>query len=412
MPTKCSKARKLVRDNKAIGKWNKLGQYYIQLTFEPSGRETQPCAVGLDPGKKYSGIGVQSSKVTLFTAHLILPFETVKKRMEQRAMMRRNRRGRRINRKLPFELRAHRQKRFDNRRNKKVAPSIRANRQLEIRVISELCRVYPVSSIVFEYVKADVDLTSGRKKARSGTRENIISSEEPFYSSKVINEANKLSEKGFLTRNKNFCRGFSAVMVGQKWAIEQLSKLATVTTKFGWQTSNLRKHLRLKKQKHSKGDTVPATHAVDGITLASFQFIDYLPFENSIGRGHCWQGNVTISEAPFIVIRRPPISRRQLHLMIPTKGGKRRKYGGTTTPFNIRKGDLVKYKDKLGFCSGYTGKNISVSDFNWKRLGRYAASKVTLIARSTNLICALEIGGAIGPYDQADAMVAVPFRDL
>ena len=77
MPTKCSKARKLVRDSNAIGKWSKLGQYYIQLTLEPLGTETQPIVGGCDPGKKYSGIGVQSSKVTLFTAHLILPFETV-----------------------------------------------------------------------------------------------------------------------------------------------------------------------------------------------------------------------------------------------------------------------------------------------------------------------------------------------
>ncbi len=374
MPTKCSKARKLVRDNKAIGKWNKLGQYYIQLTFEPRARETQPIAIGLDPGKKYSGIGVQSNKVTLFTAHLVLPFETVKKRMEQRAMMRRSRRSRRLNRKLPFSMRSHRQKRFNNRKNKKVAPSIRSNRQLEIRVISELCKVYPISSIVFEYVKADVDLTSRRKKACSG-------------------------------------RGFSAVMVGQKWVIEQLSKLAPLVTKFGWQTSNLRKHLQLEKQKYSKGDAVPATHAVDGVTLASFQFIDYKPFENSIGRGYCWQGSVTITNAPFAVIRRPPISRRQLHLMIPSIGGSRRKYGGTITPFSIRKGDIVKYKNKLGFCSGYTGKNISVSGFNWKRLGRYAASKVILIARSTNLICQPIIGGAKFPYDQASAMVAVPFRD-
>ncbi|MDJ0903373.1 MAG: RRXRR domain-containing protein [Xenococcus sp. MO_188.B8] len=355
MPTKCSKARKLIRDGKAIGKWNKLGQYYIQLTFEPSGRETQPIAAGLDPG-----IGIQSSKVTLFTAHLILPFETVKKRMEQRRIMRRSRRGRRINRKLPFELRSHHQCRFSNRRNKKVAPSIRANRQLEIRVISELCKVYPISSIIYEYVKADVDLTSGRKKARSG-------------------------------------KGFSAVMVGQKWAIQQLSKLAPVATKVGWQTSNLRKHLGLEKQKHSKGDAIAATHGVDGVALAASQFIDYLPFENSEGRGHCWKGAVTITDAIFTVIRRPPISRRQLHLMIPAKGGVRRKYGGTTTPFNIRKGDIVKYKDQLGFCSGYTGKSISVSDFNWKRLGRFAANKVILITRSTNLICQPIIGGAEFP---------------
>lgn len=110
MPTKPSRARKWVREAKAIGKWNKLGQYYIQLTCEPSGESTQPIAVGIDPGKNYAGVGVQSSKITLFAAHLILPFETVKKRMEQRRMMRRSRRSRRINCQLPFKLRAHRQK--------------------------------------------------------------------------------------------------------------------------------------------------------------------------------------------------------------------------------------------------------------------------------------------------------------
>lgn len=110
--------------------------------------------------------------------------------------------------------------------------------------------------------------------------------------------------------------------------------------------------------------------------------------------GHCWQGKVDITNAPFFVIRRPPVSRRQLHLMVSSKGGIRRKYGGTTTPFGIRKGDLVQYKDRLEFCSGYTGKTISFSDFDWKRLGRFTASKVKLIARSTNLICKNIIGGA------------------
>ena len=361
MPTKASRARKLIRDGKAVGKWNKLGMYYIQLIFEPSGRETQPIAVGLDPGKKYAGIGVQSKNYTLWTAHLFLPFETVKKRMEQRRMMRRSRRGRRINRKLPFKLRPHRQKRFSNRRSKKVPPSIRANKQLEIKVLSELCKVYPISRVVFEYVKADVNLTSGRKNAHSG-------------------------------------KGFSPVMVGQTWAIEQLSKLAPVVKKFGWQTSNLRKYLGLEKQKHSKGDAIAATHAVDGVALAASPFVDYLPFENSSGHGHCWQGEVTITDAPFFVIRRPPRSRRQLHLMVFSKGGNRRKYGGTTTRHGFRKGDYVLAERKgiqyQGWVSGATKTQVSVSDINWKRIAQFSKSKVQLLQRSTGLICKPLIGGS------------------
>lgn len=103
--------------------------------------------------------------------------------------------------------------------------------------------------------------------------------------------------------------------------MEQLSKIAPVVTKFGWETSNLRKHLRLPKQKYSKGNAVPSTHATESLSLACSQFIKYQPFENSGGRGHTWKGSVQITDALFWVIRRPPISRRQLHLMLSAKGG-------------------------------------------------------------------------------------------
>ena len=235
-----------------------------------------------------------------------------------------------------------------HRRANKLAPSIKANRLLEIRVITELAKIYPIASIVYEYVKA---------KTLPGC-------------------------------------SFSPVQVGQKWAIKQLNKIAPVITKFGWQTSNLRKHLGLPKQKLNKKEGVPATHAVDGLVLAATQFIDYLPFENSQGHGHCWQGQVEATNAPFFVIRRPPVSRRQLHLMHKSKGGKRRKYGGTTTRHNVRKGDYVeaekagvKYE---GWCSGDTAKQISVSNAVWKRIGQFTASKVRLLRRSTGLICTQE----------------------
>ncbi len=168
MPTKASRARRWVKEGKATSHWNDAGLYYARLVAEPSGRETQKIAVGCDPGKNYTGIAVQSAKFTLFTAHLVLPFDRVKERLgsavikkgkvtknvRNRALQRRVRRGRRINRKVPFNQRAHGQKRFDNRTKKgKLAPSIRASREMEIRVITELSKIFPITTIVYELVK-------------------------------------------------------------------------------------------------------------------------------------------------------------------------------------------------------------------------------------------------------------------
>lgn len=375
MPTKPSRARRWLREGKAIKRWSDLGVFYVQVTVDPSDIETQPVVVGIDPGKLYSGIGVQSSKSTLFMAHLVLPFETVKKRMEQRRVMRRTRRSRRINRKVRFKLRNHRQKRFDNRAGHKLPPSIRANRQLELRVVRELAAIFPVSEIVWEYVKADVDLTSGRKGARSG-------------------------------------RGFSPVMVGQIWALNQLGEIAPVSTQLGWQTAILRQQLRLVKTKN-KSEQTPQSHAVDGVALACSAFLSYQRVQTTNGHGHVWRGSVSVTSAPFRVLRRPPYSRRQLHLMVPAKGGIRRKYGGTTTPFPFRKGDLVGYKDIIGYCSGFTGNSLSVSDQDWRRLGRFASTKTVLVSRSNNLLSSghrTPQPALLSPIPPSCAVAGVPRR--
>jgi RRXRR protein len=351
MPTTPARARKWIESGKAIKRWSGCGQFYVQLVAEPSGRDLQPIVIGIDPGKLYSGIGVQSPNFTLYTVHLILPFKTVRERMDSRRLMRRGRRGRRINRKIAFTKRAHRQARFSNRRQGKLAPSIRANRQLEVRIASELCHIYPVTEIRFEYVKADVDLTSGRKKALSG-------------------------------------KGFSAVMVGQKWAIAQLNKLAPVVTIFGYETASTRKHLGLVKNKANKSKAEFSTHAVDGIAIASSYFVQYRKYHRMGLDGGDWFGQVGLTKANFYVIKRPPFSRRQLHLMVPAKGGIRRKYGGSTTRHGLRKGDLVNSPKGIGYVSGETEKQISVSDANWKRLGQISAKKVQLIRRSNGLIVA------------------------
>lgn len=347
MPTKASRARRWLKEGKAKVYRNDLQQFAVQLTFDTD-TKTQPISVGIDPGKVFSGIAVQSTKATLFTAHLELPFKTVTKRMSNRRLMRRGRRGRCINRKLPYSQRSHRQSRFDNRKAKKLPPSIRANRQLEYRVVKELTRLFPVSGIVYEYIKAKGD------------------------------------------------KNFSPAMVSQKVMVEEwLPQLAPVTTKYGWETSNLRQYLGLAKDKHNKANQTPETHAVDGIALASHYFLKWRGL-----RGECgyWQGVCQTTPAPFVIVRRPPISRRQLHLMVFAKGGVRRKYGGTVTRHGFRKGDFVETERKgiryRGWVSGDTKTQVSVSDFNWKRLGQFSAQKTELLRRSTGLICKPLVGGA------------------
>lgn len=339
MPTKPSRARRWLKSGKAIIWKNKLQIFAIQLTFTESGIETQKVVTGIDPGKLYTGIAVQSSKCTHWLGHLFLPFQKVKDRMEQRAIMRRGRRGRRINRKVAFLKRSHRQVRFNNRKSKKIPPSIRANRDLEKRILDELSNIYPLNEVVVEKVKA-----RGSK-------------------------------------------GFSPVMVAQEWQFNRIGEEYQLTTIEGWKTSQIRKQLGLVKQKTSKSDAIVETHAVDGIALACSEFLQYrITSQNSRG----WVGSVNITSCPLTIIRRPPISRRQLHLMVFAKGGKRRKYGGTVTRHGYRKGDFARAtldsKTVRGWVSGDTDKQVSVSDVNWKRLGQFSKNKIQLLKRSVGLV--------------------------
>ncbi|MEQ9552637.1 MAG: RRXRR domain-containing protein [Coleofasciculus sp. G3-WIS-01] len=373
MPTKPSRARRWVSEGKAVGKWSDLGVYYVQLTTPPSAEEVQPIAVGVDPGKSYSGVGVQSAKCTLLQLHLILPFGRVKKRMETRAMLRRSRRSRRINRDVPFKQRNHRQCRFDNRKGHKIPPSIKASRQLELRTVTELAAIFPVTAIGYERVRADVDQTK-RQRAKSG-------------------------------------KGFSPVMVGQNWAISQMEKIAPVYVRHGWQkdgngTSQLRTQLGLEKDLANKSIAKPETHAVDGVTLACGYFVKYVPFTGRASlHGYTHKGSVNVTPSPFKIITRPGavkrgkeygFFRRQLHFEVPDKSGIRKRKGGTITPFGVRIGDWVRSEKAgivyIGYVGGFTDtkktQKVSVCDYTWKRIGQFAPSKVELIRRNNGLCVA------------------------
>ena len=351
MPTKPSRARRWLKEGKAKVVHNDLNIFCIQLLTEPTGTETQPIALGLDPGKKFTGAGVQSAKFTLFMVHLILPFPEITKKMSGRRILRRARRGRRINRKVPFNTRAHRQKRFNNRKQNKLPPSIQANKELELRTAREIIKLFPITQITYEIVKAKGD------------------------------------------------KGFSPVMVGQKIMLEWLNQIAPTNTQEGWQTSILRQQLGLAKDKKNKEKQTPETHAHDGIALAASNFMKFEKFHTANSHGHRWLGEVVVTKALFKVISRPNLFRRQLHFENPVKdvSNHRKRKGGTVTPFGFRSGDLVKAekagKIYTGWIGGYTltekTKNVSVYDHNWHRIGQFIPSKVKLLKRSSRLCVAV-----------------------
>lgn len=256
--------------------------------------------------------------------HLVLPFPDVKKAMKSRWRSRRFRRYRKTPR---------RPMRFRHRTGHKIPPSIKANRDLEWRIVEELAKIYPITHVVYEVVKAP------------GTK------------------------------------SFSPVMVGQQWQMDRITQRWLLEPRRGWETAQIRLALDLKKTRQ-KAERSPDSHAVDGVALAASHFLRYVPFYDKNGDyGRRWEGACRITEAPLALIQRPRLFRRALHDQNPVKGG-------------LRKGDTVEATQAgrivRGYVSGYTKtaktRLISVTDARWHRLGQFAVSKVRLLVRSSRLL--------------------------
>jgi len=359
MPTTPSRARKWIEQGKAIGKRNKVGVFYVQLLYEPSGYSTQEVVAGTDRGKAFTGIAFQTKLATIALFHACLPGfyksklkskdrQSVTGKMEKRAELRRTRRGQRINRKVTFKLRNHREKRFDNRRQNKLPPSIKANREMELRILTEMAKILPITEI--------------RDEACGGN-------------------------------TKKNGRGISPVTVGQEWFREQVSLIAPVVEVDSLDTGKYRNQLGLVKDKKDKSRQSKETHANDAISLASTYFMSYESFHTVLTHGHHWVGECVVTKACFIVITRPKLFRRKLYQENYLKGGILKRQGGTITPFGFRCGDHVEVTSKGELVSGWIGgftctnktKNVAIYDHDWTRLGQFNPNNVRLVRRSTRL---------------------------
>jgi len=216
MPTTPSRARRFIKASEATPFWRR-GIFCIRLNLEPSAKEKQDIAVGIDPGSKKEGFTVKS------VAHTFLNIQAdavtwVKDAVETRRNMRKARRQR----KTPY--RANRQ----NRKRGGLSPSTRARWQWKLRIVAQLAKIFPLTDFVVEDIKA---------RTRGQRRWDV---------------------------------SFSPLEVGKKWFYAELHKFGTVHLQQGWFTKELRDAAGLHKTK-AKCAEVFAAHCVDSWVLANWR---------------------------------------------------------------------------------------------------------------------------------------------
>jgi hypothetical protein len=209
----------LLKLGKACPKRNKLGVFYLQLSYQQE-PENQPLVIGLDPGSQFEGYSVVGAADTVLNLMAEAPTH-VKEAVQTRRTMRRARRSRKW----------RRPQRFNNRRKGKgrMAPSTRSRWEAKARIVAHLKKLLPLTAAVVEDVQA---------VTRPG-------------------------------RRRKWNASFSPVQVGKEHLYRLLGEMGlTVHLKEGWQTKELREHYGLKKTK-SKSKQCFESHTVDAWVLAA-----------------------------------------------------------------------------------------------------------------------------------------------
>lgn len=274
MPTTPIRAAMMIKSREATPYWNN-GIFCIRLNREPSGRYKQNIGVGVDPGSKKEGFTVKSESHTYLNVQADA-HNKVGKKVEKRRELRRSRRSR----KCPN--RKNRMNRLAN--TERIPAGTRARWDWKLRILDWLSKMYPVTHICVEDIKART-----------------------------------------IERVRKWNQSFSPLEVGKKWFYTEIEKCWTLLTLAGHETKGIRDSLGLKKSSRKLSETFDA-HCVDSWCLAY----------------HIVGGNPIVDNVSIFCISPIRIERRSLHRQLPQKGGKRSRYGGTRC-LGYAKGTLVKH---------------------------------------------------------------------
>jgi hypothetical protein len=255
----------------------------------------QQVVVGVDPGSKREAMTVQSKQHTYLNV-LSDAVTWVGDRVEVRGNMRRSRRFR----KTPCRKnRANR-----NINSKRLPPSTKSRWQIKLNILKFLKKLYPISDVVVEDIKA---------RTWKGPK-------------------------------KKWNKSFSPLEVGKAWFYDKVSLMGDLIKKCGYETFERRNVLGLKKTKEKLAETFGA-HNVDSWVLASFE-----------------TGKSSVDNKELFRVVPMQLHRRQLHRYEPETDGVRKFYGGTRS-MGMRRGSVVNHTE-LGmvYVGGASKGKVSLHD--------------------------------------------------
>jgi RRXRR protein len=152
MPCTPPKARALLKAGKARPKRNKLGIFYLQLTYVQAQVSTQRLVVGIDPGSKFEGFSIVGTTDTVLNLMAEAPTH-VKKAVSTRRDLRRARRFRLWRRPCRSQNRLRNQHR--------LPPSTRSRWEAKARIVRHLATILPLSDAAVEDVQAPTRAGTG-----------------------------------------------------------------------------------------------------------------------------------------------------------------------------------------------------------------------------------------------------------
>lgn len=286
MPTKKHRAMRLIERGDATPFWRK-GVWCIRLNREPSAHNLQTIIVGVDPGSKREGYSVVSEAHTIANVQADAVTH-VKDAVEARRNARRTRRTRN----KPHRACRSNRGALRRKENGWLPPSTRARWEWKLRNIRFLARLYPITDVVVEDIKART------RKGRGG----------------------------------NWNGSFSPLEVGKQWFYVQVQKDFRLFLRQGWETAEIRKTMGLRKSSDKMLERWDA-HCVDAWAIAN----------DALGQPHAAPGDTSM-----LVTTSLKFSRRQLHRFQPARGGERRPYGSTRS-LGFKRGSIVRHP-RWGVC--------------------------------------------------------------